>query len=104
MRRVLFVMLALSVAMLPSARAAVLTVEDYESGTASGWSNNTVEASGHADYTQFLGRFAGTGGNQGCCRARINLNDLGGYRTGYADGHKSRKTANRIGEEQPPEG
>jgi len=47
------------------AEAGIVVQEDFESGTATGWTDNTVTDSGHVDFTKFLGRFAGTGGNQG---------------------------------------
>jgi len=46
-----------------TANAAVLNMENFESGTASGWSNNTV-TNGGAPFTSFLGQFGGTSGNQ----------------------------------------
>ena len=38
-------------------------MENFESGTASGWRNNLV-TNGGATFTSFLGQFGGTGGNQ----------------------------------------
>ncbi|MFC1805603.1 beta strand repeat-containing protein [Planctomycetota bacterium] len=49
---------------LTSAWAVSIANEDYEGGTASGWTDNTVTDSGHVDYTKFLGRFSGSGGSQ----------------------------------------
>jgi len=46
-----------------TANAAVVSMENFESGTASGWSNNLV-TNGGATFTSFLGQFGGTGGNQ----------------------------------------
>ena len=41
-----------------------LSYEDFESGVSTGWSHNTVDTSG-TELSNFLGRFAGTNGNQG---------------------------------------
>jgi len=57
--------LSLVAALPATGGAGIVAQEDYESGTASGWTDNTVTDSGHADFTQFLGRFSGTGGSQG---------------------------------------
>jgi len=43
-------------------QAGIIASEDFESGAATGWSNNTVTDSGHPDYTKFLGRFSRVGG------------------------------------------
>ena len=40
----------------------IIASEDFETGAATGWSNNKVTDSGHPDYTKFLGRFSKVGG------------------------------------------
>lgn len=46
-----------------SANAWLITSEDFESGTATDWSNNLVTV-GNSNFTTFLGRHAGSNGNQ----------------------------------------
>lgn len=47
---------------LSGLQAVTVSTEDFEGGAA-GWNNNTTET--HANFSRFLGRFAGTGGAQG---------------------------------------